>query len=254
MTLVIRTIALATTALAAAAAQAAPETFLGADRGLGQTQRLPAHPLADAARDAFLARLQPAVPTQTFEAISATDPVAANRSISLPFGADVAVLAGVGFVMDSPAPSTNNPINGLPSGVYPISGTRAWLSADDFTLSFTAPQVALGFYGVDIGDFNGRLTLELLFADASSLPVPASSGVVDSGGSVQYFGVLSVDRPFIAVRFGNSAPVGYDGFVFDDLTIATAAQLAPIPEPATWALWLTGVAVLGGLARRRRLT
>jgi len=156
-----------------------------------------------------------------------------------------------GCTRDSPAPSTANPVNGIPSGVYPISGTRAWLSADDFTLSFAPPQVALGFYGMDIGDFSGRLTLELVFANASSLLVPASSGVFNSGGSVQYFGVLSVDRPFVAVRFGNSAPVGYDGFVLDDLTIATAAQLAPVPEPSIWAMWLAGIAVLGGLARRR---
>lgn len=250
----IRALLIASTALVAAAAQAAPETFLGTDVGVGQTLRLPAHPLADAARDAFLARLQGGVPTQTFEAIAATAPVYADRTISLPFGAQTAVLAGVGLVMDSPAPSTANPVNGLPSGVYPISGTHAWLSADDFTLSFAAPQVALGFYGVDIGDFNGRLTLELVFSDASSLLVPASSGVVNRGGSVQYFGVLSVDRPFVAVRFGNSAPVGYDGFVFDDLTIATVAQLAPVPEPSSWAMWLAGIAVLGGLARRRRVT
>jgi len=174
MTLDIRTILIASTALVAAVAQAAPETFLGADTGLGQTLRPPAHPLADAARDAFLARLQEGVPTQTFEAIAATAPVYADRSISLPFGAQAAVLAGVGLVMDSPAPSTANPVNGIPSGVYPISGNRAWLSADHSTLSFAAPQVALGFYDVDIGDFNGRLTLELVVADTSSLLVPAS--------------------------------------------------------------------------------
>lgn len=79
-----------------------------------------------------------------------------------------------GCTRDSAAPSTANPVNGIPSGVYPISGTRAWLSADDSTLSFAAPQVALGFYGADIGDFNGRLTLELVVADTSSLLVPAS--------------------------------------------------------------------------------
>lgn len=42
-------------------------------------------------------------------------------------------------------------------------------------------------------------------------------------------------------------------FSFD---AAAGAQFtaAPVPEPATWALWLAGAAALGGLARRRRTT
>ena len=79
-------------------------------------------------------------------------------------------------------------------------GSRAWLSADDFELHLNQPQVALGVYGVDVGDFNGRLTLDLVHADLSTTRLLASSGVMDAGGSVQYFGVLSLDKPFVAVR------------------------------------------------------
>ena len=32
---------------------------------------------------------------------------------------------------------------------------------------------------------------------------------------------------------------------------STGAQLAPVPEPSIWAMWLAGIAVLSGLARRR---
>lgn len=238
--------------VAAGTVSAAPQTFYGQDLGLGNNFRLPSHPIADAARDAFLASLAAGVPTETFEGIAATDAQLVPRNVSLTFGPQTALLSGPGLVMDLPAPSTANPVNGIPSGVYPISGTHAWLSSDDFSISFDRAQVALGFYGVDIGDFNGQLTLDLVHADQTTTRVLASSGVTNNGGSVQYFGVLSVDHPFVAVRFGNSAPVGYDGFVFDDLTIATAEQLAaPVPELPSGAMLFAGLAALAGMASRR---
>lgn len=245
-----RALACATLMALGAGAGAAPQTFYGYDEGLGNNVRLPAHAQSDAARQAFLQQLVPGIVTETFEQIAVTPPVYALRNITLDFGGQTALLSGLGLVFDSPPPGTANPINGIPSGVYPTSGNRGWLSADDFELSFTQPQVALGFYGVDIGDFKGQLTLDLVHADQSTTHLLASSGVVNLGGAVQFFGVLSVDKPFVAVRFGNSAPSGYDGFVFDDLTVATAAQLAPVPEPAGGWMLLAG---LGWLAWRRFL-
>lgn len=234
-------------------AQASPVTFLGVDVGLGETTRLASHPKADAARDAFRANLLPGTAVETFESMPASvPPVFSDQTLSLGFAGMSAVLQGRGLVMNSPAPSTVNPVNGIPSGVYPISGLQAWLSSDDFEVRFGVPQVAFGFYGVDIGDFDGQLVLDLVHEDGSATQVLASSGVRNAGGSVQYFGVLSLDRPFTAVRFGNTAPVGYDGFVFDDLTIGTRAQLAQVPEPGTLALALPMLMVLANTLRRRR--
>lgn len=230
---------------------AAPVTFLGLDLGSGETTRLASHPNADAARDAFLARLLPGTAVETFESmLASTPPALVERTLTLGFAGVAAVLQGPGMVIDSPAPSTVNPVNGIPSGVYPVSGLRAWLSADDFEVRFDQAQVAFGFYGVDIGDFNGQLELELIHDDGSSTRVLASNGLRNKGGSVQYFGLLSPDRPFSAVRFGNTAPVGYDGFVFDDLTIGARAQLALVPEPGTLALTLP--VLLGAAALRGR--
>jgi PEP-CTERM motif len=37
-----------------------------------------------------------------------------------------------------------------------------------------------------------------------------------------------------------------------NLVLDTTLTTVPVPEPATWALWLGGLAALGGIARRRR--
>jgi len=137
-------LAIALVLAAATASAAALETFQGYDQGLGNQLRLPSHLESDAARDAFLARLAPGLAAQTFESVAVTPPVYEIRSLTLAFERQTATLHGSGLVMDSPA-GTANPINGVPSGVYPISGTRAWLGADDFELVFDAPQVGLGF-------------------------------------------------------------------------------------------------------------
>jgi hypothetical protein len=234
-------------------AQASPVTFFGVDLGLGETTRLASHPKADAARDAFRANLQPGTAVETFESMPATlPPVFADQTLALGFAGMGTTLQGRGLVMNSPAPSTVNPVNGIPSGVYPISGLQAWLSSDDFEVRFGLPQVAFGFYGVDIGDFDGQLVLDLVHEDGTTTQILASNGVRSAGGSVQYFGVLSIDRPFTAVRFGNTAPVGYDGFVFDDLTIGTRAQLAEVPEPGTLALVLPALMLAAARLRRPR--
>lgn len=60
------------------------------------------------------------------------------------------------------------------------------------------------------------------------------------------------DAAFGGVQFSaTSQAYTIDNFSF---SAATGAQFtaAPVPEPATWALWLAGAAALGGLARRRR--
>ena len=139
-----------------------------------------------------------------------------------------------------------------PPGSTRCRGLQAWLSSDDFEVRFGVPQVASGFYGVDIGDFDGQLLLDLVHEDGTSTQVLASNGVRNAGGSVQYFGVLSIERPFTAVRFGNTAPVGYDGFVFDDLTIGTRAQRAEVAEPGTLALALPLLLAAWRVRRRGR--
>ena len=192
-------------------AVAQPTTFFGEDSGLGEDTRLTSHPNADAARDAFLAPLSNPG-TENFESFAdgATTPLAVD------FGpAGTATLQGNGEIEEIPSGT-----NGY--GRYPISGDKYWESTDVFYIEFSEPQVAFGFYGVDVGDFSGQLTLTYEDGTAETIIIPHT---VDSpGGTVIYYGFIDLDKPFTKVTFGNTA-AGTDYFGFDDFTIGTREQV-----------------------------
>eukprot|EP00975_Prorocentrum_lima_P035246 7405294-Prorocentrum_lima.AAC.1 len=56
------------------------------------------------------------------------------------------------------------PINGQ----YAISPTTYFSTDDDFTVEFTENITSFGFYGVDIGDVQGVLSLTAERADGTS--------------------------------------------------------------------------------------
>jgi hypothetical protein len=118
-----------------------------------------------------------------------------------------------------------------------------------FVLTFSDPVAAFGFYGVDIGDFNGQVTLAYTDTKgvSTSLTVPSSTN--NSGGSVLYFGFIDTERPFKSLAFGNTT-TGTDFFGFDDFTIASLNQVVSVPAPAALALF--SFALLGlGMVRLR---
>jgi hypothetical protein len=204
--------------VAAGGALAAPITFFGEDLGLGEDTRLDAHPNADAARDAFVAQLSAAVGTETFEGV----PFGTLAPVSLTFpGAGTAVLQGIGFV-DQVVSGTNG------VGRFPISGTNYFDSGAAFSIDFSNPVSAFGFYGVDIGDFGGRVTLAYENGSTTTLIIPHTQNA--PGGSVLYFGVIDILNPFTSVTFGNTS-AGFDVFGFDDMTIASPAQVGTTPQP-----------------------
>lgn len=224
-------------------AGAVPLTYFGEDLGLGESTRLVSHPNADAAQTAFLAGLV-GVGTETFESYATLTP--APLAIVFP-GAGTATLNGNGNV-DTVVSGTNG------VGRYPISGNNYWEASNVFSATFTAPQAAFGFYGVDIGDFNGQVTLTLAGGGSLTLTVPNSTGI--SGGSVLYYGVIATTaaETFTSVTFGNTA-AGTDYFAFDDMTIGTLEQVDPnivVPEPVTVAGLFLGVGSLAGYLRRRK--
>ena len=232
--------ALTALALVAVNASAEPVTFFGEDLGLGEDVRLPSHPNADAARANFLASLTGVV-TQTFESF----PDGATAPLRLDFGASgFATLQGTGLIRRIPFGTDT-------FGRYPISGSQYFESGTTFSVVFAKPQAAFGFYGVDVGDFAGRLTVTYVDGSEHVLQVPhtiSTPSMPAPGGSVIYFGFIDVANPFTSVSFGNTISGSVtDFFGFDDFTIGTAVQVTPPPNGTVSGVQGTVQAIVQGV-------
>ena len=217
--LLIGCLSLATTVMAA------PSTFFGEDLGLGESTPQPNHPNADAARASFLSQLS-GVGTETLESYAGG--TGAPLAITFPSNPPIiATLNGDGFIGDVPPGSTNG------FGRYGTSGSKFWDAQSTFSIDFSSPVAAFGFYGIDIGDFNGQVTLTLTDGSVVLLTVPNTIGA--PGGSVLYFGFIDTQDQYISISFGNTA-AGVDGFAFDDFTVGSLQQVGQIslaPDSAT---------------------
>lgn len=222
-------------------AQAAPLQFFGEDLGLGEATRLASHSNADNARNSFLSNLI-GVGTEDFEGFSNGQGL--PLSIIFP-GAGTATLTGAGNIAEVPTGT-----NGF--GRYPISGDK-YLDTNSalFAVEFDDPVVAFGFYGIDIGDFNGQIELEFSNGGTTTYAIPHTTN--SPGGSVLYYGLIDSDHAFTKVSFVNNGS-GADVFGFDDLTIGNLeqVQLVPNPEPGSIALFTTGLIGLVGYGWRRK--
>jgi len=234
---------------AAGIGQAAPTTYFGLDQKTGNDEltRMGSWPNADAASASFQAMLS-GVETESFEDPPFTDGQAMNGA-TVPFnsGGVSATFTGTMTVNQVVAGT-----NGL--GRYPTDGVQ-YIEGDSgaFTLSFDTPLVAFGFFGIDIGDYKGQVTLSTLDAADTVLwssPIIPPSDIPTEHGSVLFFGIIDVDNPFDKISISNSRE-GVDGFGFDEMTIGTELNLNVIPAPGALLLGALGTGVVGWLRRRR---
>ena len=166
---------------AAGSTQAAPVTFFGEDLNPSGSTPIPT-PLSNTARDNFFNNLT-GVSTETFEEFNSGN---SNLSVTFPGSGITASLSG-GVIQ-----------NFSSAGRFAISSPNYYnTDTSTFAINFTAPVAAFGFYGTDIGDFGGVLSLTLtdIHGNVSSLVVPASEGSSGSQPAKRVGALLRVLRP-----------------------------------------------------------
>jgi hypothetical protein len=154
-----------------------------------------------------------------------------------------------------PGTSTDGTYGGRPISNDFVLRTR---SDDDFNLNFDQPVRAFGGYGIDVGDYNGGLSMRVSYADGTSENFTVGPDGVTSftkgrsastSGSILYFGFIT-EKDFNSVEFiassGGQVTNG-ERFYFDNWTIALAQDVA-VPGP----LGAASLAVLPFIARLRR--
>lgn len=247
-------LALVAVIASAAAAQAAPTTFFGEDVHNSEFTRIAATPNADAAEASFLSFLT-GTSTEDFEGFAEGTGTPLNLSFTGSAAALSATLSGGNGTIQAVPLGTTNGV-----GRYATSGTNFFEvragGANNFVSTFGTAIAAFGFNGIDIGDFGGRLSLELTFDDATTdtVDVQTTEGSLGStGGSVFYFGyIVGNGDPLISsVAFKTTTGTG-DFFAFDDFTIGDREQVTTpaIPVPAALPLLATGLGAFGLLRRR----
>ncbi len=214
------------------AAQAFEQTYWGEDAGNGDPNPvITSWPTADAASADFQNHLV-GVGTENFEGFANGQSVPLN--ITFP-GAGTATLTGDGTIVQDPGSVSVGRFNTTPGG------SKFLETSQNFTINFSAPVAAFGFYATDVGDFGGTLTLTLAGGTTKTVTVPSVPGT-PPGGSVEFFGLIDTDDPFTQITFGDTQP-GVDFFGFDDMTIGSIEQVNPngnAPDGGSTLMMLTG--------------
>lgn len=222
----------------------------------------------------------PATPTTTAQMASIFEGVVKDAGVADTFGTEnfESQTAGAGaplsLTLGSAGTATLTGGNGkvstnaqsLAQGRYSTpGGTQFWevttgSEIEGFTISFDREISVFSFWGTDVGDFDGKLTLKLFNGEdqVGSIDVTTGQGG-DTNGSLLFFGLYAGtgDQLFDSIRFVTSG-TGVDGFGFDTFTIGSKSTGGggggggDVPEPASAALAAIALAGMAATRRRRR--
>lgn len=244
-------VALSTTFGDAGAATLTP--FFGQDLGRGETERLSSTPNADAARNAFI-RTTGSGHVESFEGIAdgsfaatqdanGTWTLGRDLAFSGSYGSDTprvtgSIAARTGTFVEQPTGT-----NGF--GRYPTDGdTFFHSSADQIVIEFDREVVGFGLDIIDIGDFDGQLTVDVYNGMELVHALTIAHAVDTQGGDVLFWGIVDHLNPFTKLVFNNNS-LNSDVFAIDNALVVT-------PVPAALPLLATGFAGLIWMRRRRR--
>jgi hypothetical protein len=221
----------------AVGASAAPVVFFGENTvAPGTIGAAPA-----AARAAFLANLT-GVGSEDFESFADNTPAPLNITFPGSTGSITATITGQGQIQDSPGAGRFNTSPG---------GSKYWEVSGTFVINFSDPISAFGFYGTDIGDFNGRVTVALLDTNNDVTNLIIQNTQNGPNGSALFWGFIDTASAYTRITFGNTA-AGVDFFGFDVFVIGDRQQVTPVPEPGTLALVALGMLAALRAGRRRQ--
>lgn len=219
-----------------ALAQAAPVVYFGANQSPGNAvSGAPA-----TARNSFLSNLS-GVGSEGFEGFADDTGAPLNLIFTGSSGSLAAQLTGQGAIDDINGAGR---FNTTPAGghFYAVSGA--------FVITFQTAVSAFGFYGTDIGDFEGELTIELTDAANNVTALALPSTLNSNNGALHFFGFIDATTSYTRISFGNTQSRN-DIFGFDDMVIGDRQQVV-IPVSAPGTLALVGLGLVGlGLSRRK---
>lgn len=153
-----------------------------------------------------------------------------------------------GGSLDGVVYSTSGPDAMVTDDFLPISGDHTlgttafgfFLGSDTITFTFAAPIVAFGISINTYADTAGAYVVSTNHGDVVGSAYDPFPGF----GTGQFVGFFS-DKPFTTVTF--SAPSGIS-YTLDDMTYLAA----PVPEPASLAIWALAAVGVSGYRRLRR--